>query len=227
MCREKANSLAPSAKVYSTEKWSNWLPALFVASAAHALGRDGPLALGPAGHVDVVAVPVDEEPGRYPREAVGVLDLEGQLVGVLRPGRAIDRPVHAVDPQQVHVADLTVVDSLDHFLAGLRMAPHETDADLEVLLFGFFCGIQPAATRRCVGGKRFFGEDIHALADRVLEHQGPEGGMRGQQYDIVGPEAVDGLFVGVETNELTFGRDIDLVLVFTEPLQAALEPVLK
>ena len=40
-------------------------------------------------------------------------DLEQQFVGALGQGGAMDRPVDAVDPQGVHVADGPVVDPLE------------------------------------------------------------------------------------------------------------------
>ena len=63
-----------------------------------------------------------KNPPLSPVEADGVLELEDQLVGVLGQRGAVDRPVDAVDPQRVHVADRPVVDPLDDLLPGLASA---------------------------------------------------------------------------------------------------------
>ena len=46
---------------------------LLVAPSSESLGRDRPGPLGPAGHVNVMTVPVDEKSGRYPCETVRIL----------------------------------------------------------------------------------------------------------------------------------------------------------
>ena len=86
--------------------------------------------LHPARLINVVAVPVDEEPARRPVERKGTLDLEGQFVHVLGTPRAVGRSVYSVDPQGVYLADRAVVDPLDHFLPGRRVAPLKPQATL-------------------------------------------------------------------------------------------------
>ena len=109
---------------------------LLVTSPAETLSRDGPGPLGPTGHVDVVAMPIDKEARRDPIEAGGMLDLEGQLVVVLSTAGAMHRAVNAIDSQRMQVADRSVVDPLDHLFSGRGMAPHEADAHLQALLLG-------------------------------------------------------------------------------------------
>ncbi len=67
-----------------------------------------------------------------------MLDLEDQLVGAGRLGRAMVRAVDAVDSQRMHVADGAIVNPLDDLLPRLGVPPHEAGGDFEPLLLGDF-----------------------------------------------------------------------------------------
>ena len=85
----------------------------------------------------------------------------------------------------------------------LRVPPHEADGHLEVLLLRRLGRLQQAAHAGRVDGERLLHEDVDALLHGVLEVQRAEGGVRGQQHHVAGPEAVDRLLVGVEAEEAT------------------------
>src|SRR4030042_557289 len=101
---------------------------LLIAAASHPLCRDRPGALQPAGHIYIMAVPVDKESRRHPGETVGILKLEYKLVGALGQRRAVNRPVYAIDSHSVHVPDGPIVNPANHFLSLRRMPPPKAPA---------------------------------------------------------------------------------------------------
>ena len=92
---------------------------------------------------------------------------------------------------------------------------------------GLFGRLEHPADARRVDRERLLHEDVDALADGVLEMRRAEGGLRGQEHDVAGPEAVDRLAVGVEPDEAPLGRHVDLVLERFEVLEARLDAVLE
>ena len=77
------------------------------------------------------------------------------------------------------------------------MMPLQTDADLEVFLFRLAYRSEHFADARCIGGDRFFHEDMLASIDCCLEVNRPKTGRRRQNDHI--DVAVDDLPVGVES----------------------------
>ena len=79
----------------------------------------------------------------------------------------------------------------------------------------FFCG-RPIGQRQHlpgagpVDGRGLLHEDVDALVDGVAEVDPAEGAGRGEEDDVARPEAVHGLLVGIEAEEPTVGRDVDL-----------------
>jgi len=116
--------------------------------------------------------------------------------------------VHPVDPQGVHLTDCPIMNPSNHFLPGLGVAPHEAYANLQILSLGGFGSLEPTADGGRVCRKRFLGENVHAFFDGVLEVDRTKGGVSSQQHNITRPQAVDCLFVGVETDKLSFGRNV-------------------
>ena len=88
------------------------------------------------------------------------------------------------------------------------MKPH---GHLEVLLLRRLGRLQHAARAGRIDGERLLHEHVDALWHGVLEVQRAEGGVRGQEHHVAGPEAVDRLLVGVEAEEAALGRHVDLV----------------
>ena len=64
--------------------------------------------------------------------------------------------------------------------------------------------LQHAPQAGGVGGERFLHEHVHAFLHGVFELQGTDVGKAGQHGHVVGTQAVDGLLVGVEADELPF-----------------------
>ena len=103
-----------------------------------------------------------------------------------------------------------VVDLLDGLFQRLVVAAHQAAGDLEVLLLGLLAGLEHAADAGGVDGERLLHEHVAALRHGVFHVDRPEGRGRGQQHDAAGADAVDGLLVGVEAEELAVGRHVDL-----------------
>ena len=166
------------------------------------LGRDRPRALGPAGDVEVVDQPVEDEAAVEPGEIAVVADLVGQLGLAGRLRREADRGVLAIGPDGNHVADGALVDLVDGPGQRQAVAAHQPAGDLEVLLRGFLARPEHAADARGIDGERFFHEDVAALGHGILHVDGPEARRRGQQHQPARRHGVDGLLVGVQADEL-------------------------
>jgi hypothetical protein len=118
--------------------------------------------------------------------------------------------------------------SPDRLLAGLRVAPHKADADLQVLPLGKLGGLEPPPDVRCIGRERLLGKDVDALAHGVLEHHRAEGRVRRQEHHVAGAEAIDRLAVRVEADELPLRRHVDFLGGdVLEVLEAALQTLLE
>ena len=131
--------------------------------------------------------------------------------------------VYAIDPQRVHVADGPVVDPLDDLFPPPRMPPHEAGRHLEVLPLRLRDRLEHAAHSRRVDRERLLHEHVHPFLHGVFEVQRAEGGGGGEHGDVAGPQAVDGLLVGVEAQEHPLRRNVDLVAEhLLQPLVAPL-----
>ena len=102
---------------------------------------------------------------------------------------------------------------LNSSCAGLAVAAHQADADLEVLLLRLLAQGEHLAGGRAVDGDRLLHEGIEALLDRVAEMHPAEGRRRGEDDDVARLEAVHGLLVAVEADELAVVGHVDLVAV--------------
>ena len=96
--------------------------------------------------------------------------------------------------------------------------------------FKFFCSDNAAAfshrrTAGPIGGKRLFGKDVDTSLHRIFKLQGAESGVRCQHNDILCAETVDGAAIGVEPEELSLGRNIDLTAKLG--LQVSRQPILQ
>ena len=105
-------------------------------------------------------------------------------------------------------------------------APAEAGTDREVLLFRHLHGFDERAVAGGVGGDGFFGEDVFVLLHRILHVQRAESRRRREDHEI--DTAIDDLLVGVESDELVVGRNLDAVgdiLLCLQPVQALLQLV--
>ena len=110
------------------------------------------------------------------------------------------------------------------------MAAHQSGGDLEVLLLRRLAGPQNLPHAARIGGEALLHEDVHALLDRVVQVRRAEAGVRGQQGHVARPQAVDGLAIGVEAEELPLLGHVDLLAELlaqrlVRGLQAILEQV--
>lgn len=110
-----------------------------------------------------------------------------------------------------HVADGAVVNALDDFLTGFVMPPHEAASHFEVLLSRQLAALENALYAGSIHGKGFFHKHVHPFFHGVGEMSGPERGRSGEDYQVIFVQRIDGLFVGVESGELAFGRDFGLL----------------
>ena len=78
--------------------------------------------------------------------------------------------------------------------------PLQADADLQVLLLGFFGRGQHAAHAGRIGGHRLLHEHVLAGVHGVLEVLRPKARRSGEQHDI--DPAVDRFAIGIEPEEL-------------------------
>ena len=100
-----------------------------------------------------------------------------------------------------------VLDAVEQLAAGLAVAAHQADADLEVLLLGLFA--QGEHLARASGPStrdRLFHEDVEALLDGVGEVHPAEGRRRGEDHHVARLQAVHRLLVAVEADELAVLR---------------------
>ncbi len=89
------------------------------------------------------------------------------------------------------------------------MAAHEAGADLEVLLLRRLARPEDALDAAGIRREILLHEDVDALLHGVLKVRPAEGAVRRQDGDIAGPQAVDRVPVGIETQEPPLGRRID------------------
>ena len=82
------------------------------------------------------------------------------------------------------------------------MPHHQTDADLQVLALGLFAECDHAPRGGAVHGDRLFHEDVQPLVDGVAEMHPAECRGRRQDDDVARLEAIHGLLVAVEADEL-------------------------
>ena len=107
-----------------------------------------------------------------------------------------------------------------------RVPPHETGPHLEALFLRQVNRFEHSPHARRIDGKRLLHEDVDAFADGVFEVQRAEGGRRGQDHHVAGREAVDGLLVGVESQEAAIGTRVELAgKLLLEQIVAAFEAV--
>ena len=117
----------------------------------------------------------------------------------------------AIGPAGDHVADQAVVDLGDGLAQRLGVAAHQPAGDLEALLLGLLAGLDHPANAGAVDREGLLHEHVAALADGVLQVRRPEA-WRGGQDDHARPvEAVDGLLVRIEADELAILGDLDLL----------------
>jgi len=110
------------------------------------------------------------------------------------------------------------------------MAAHDAAANLEVLLLGPLARPDHPLQAARIGGERLLHEHVDASLDGVVEVDLAECRVRREQRHVAGAgaEAIDGLPVGVEAQELPLGRDIDLVgMPLAERLVRSAELVLE
>ena len=107
------------------------------------------------------------------------------------------------------------------------MAATEPAGDFEVLLRRLFAGIEHAADARGVDGERLFHEHVAALRHGIFQVDRPKRGRRSQEHDSARTDCIDRLLVGIEADELTVRRDIDLLghWVAVQPRDTALHAV--
>jgi hypothetical protein len=125
--------------------------------------------------------------------------------------------LHAIATKEEEVADFAVLNALVELLHVAAMARHETDADFEVLLHGFFGQGEHAAGTWAVARERLFHENVDAFFDSVLEVDPAEGERSGEDGHIAFAESVDGVFEGVEAEEFVvvhFNVAADLGVAF-------------
>ena len=177
--------------------------------AAHADGPNGVGADGPAGHVQVVHVLLDDVVAAEPEEVVPVADL---VFGVRPAGLALvgpDRALIPVDLAADDVADRSVVNSLQAFDVSRLMPALGAGDDGKSLPGGFVVGGQHLADAGAVNRDGLLGKEVLAGLDRRLDVLGTEAG-RGRQHDQVA--AVDDFLISVEADEAAIVGDVDLVL---------------
>ena len=108
------------------------------------------------------------------------------------------------------------------------MPAHQAAGDLEILLARLLAGLEHSANARRIDGERLLHEDVAALGDGVLQVNRPEGGRRRQDHDPAGRHQVDGLPIGVESDELPLRGNVHLLgQLLAKRSQAAAEAVRK
>ncbi len=134
--------------------------------------------------------------------------------------------MHAIGTKRDDVADLARLDALVEGLAGLAVPPHQAHADLEILLDRFLRQFQHPTRCRAVHRDRLLHEDIDALVNGIGEVDPAEGRRRGKNHDVARCQAIDGLLVAVEPDELAIVGDVDLVTKLRlQVTEAAGQPV--
>ena len=118
--------------------------------------------------------------------------------------------MHAVAALEDDLPHRAIVHPLGQFLHSPAVPGHQPDAHLEVLLR---CGLtqrEHALARGPINRHGLLHENVQALLDRVGEVH-PAEGRRGREDDNVARlQAVDCLLVGVEPDELSLDRHVEL-----------------
>jgi hypothetical protein len=172
-------------------------------------------------------------PPEAQRKLWEVFDLPEQLVRVrfrvtARREHAADDALHAIGAHEHEIADLAVLDAVEKLAADAAVAAHETDADLEILLFRLFIERKQATRGGAVGADRLFHENMHAFLDGVFEMHPAEGHRRGEDGHVAFAQHVDGVFVGVEADELrVLGHGHAVRVLLGEVFKAGVETVLR
>ena len=156
---------------------------------------------------------LNEDAAGRPHELVGMpgAQLPEQLVLAARERAHEIARVHAIGADELDVAHRAVANLLDQGLAGRGMPGHETGADLEVLLLGSFARPQDAFDAARVGREILFHEHVDALLDGILQVRRAESGVGGQHRHVARAQAINGVPIGVEAQELPLGRHVDKV----------------
>ena len=89
------------------------------------------------------------------------------------------------------------------------MPAHQAGANLEVLLLGSFPGAEDALDAARVGREILLHEDVDAFLHCILQVRRAESGVRGQHGDVAGPQAINGMAVGIEAQETALGRHVN------------------
>ena len=113
------------------------------------------------------------------------------------------------------------MDPLHDLLQRLVVATHQAARDFQVLLLGFFPGLEHAADARRVDREGLFHEHVAALRDRVFQMDRPESRRRGQNDEAPRGDQVNGLLVSVKAEELPIRGHVDVLAeLVREILQA-------
>ena len=172
---------------------------------------DWPGILQPAALVDLVDQHLDHVAGRDPEERPAVLDLPQQFADFRVAPAELTTTPHARGPDQLDVAQLAVADPLDQSLAGHGVAAHEPRGDLQILFVRLLSRAKHALEASRIGRERFLHEDVYAFLHRILQVRRPAICIGGQHGHVPRPQAIDGVSIGVKSDELAIVRDVDLV----------------
>jgi hypothetical protein len=119
--------------------------------------------------------------------------------------------IHPVRADQLDVAQGAVADPLDQGLARGRMAGHQPGGDLQVLLLRRFARADNPLDAARIGREILLHEHVDALFDRIFQVRAAERGVRGQHRDVARAEAIDRMPIGVEAQESSLLRHVDVV----------------
>jgi hypothetical protein len=192
-------------------------------ATAHAMDTDGVIVLDPTTDIQVVDVLFVDVIAAKPVEVIPVAHLIFDFGLAFLARIYPDAAIIPINAQGVDIANSPVVQALQRLeVTGLMMAL-ESDANLEVLAFGFGGGSEDFADAWGVHSHGFLHEDVLALADGFLEMDRAKTG-RCCQNDHIGER--DGFFVGVKTDELAVGGDVYLgAMRFLQVFEGAVETV--
>ena len=126
------------------------------------------------------------------------------------------------------IADFAVLDALMQLLERPAVAGHQSNSDFQVLGLGLLVELQHLAAGRTVHGEGLLHEHVQPLGDSVAELNPAESRGCGQDDDVPWLQAIHGLLIAVEPNELAVLRDIHLVfLLLLEAFKAVVELLLE
>ena len=183
--------------------------AVLPAAECHRLNRPG--ALHPRELVDLVNVIVAEDAAAGPQKPVEEADLVQQFrdaLGLYQ--RNIAARPHAVAAHGDDVSDLPVADAVEQFLPRPAVPYHQPDSDFQVLAPGLFAERDHAPRGGTVHGDRLLHEDVQAPVDGIAEMHPPECRRRSQDGYVARLQAVHGLTVAVEADELAIHGHVHL-----------------